>query len=158
MFGALGLQLLQALHRLRQFRFGGGGAQGQFGGALFVGADARFTAVGFDGDVAEPVAIFAGLRFDGIAALGAVGVLGFRLLDGIGQLVNLLAEFVHLGIERCVLPLHLCELAGEHDAQVGAHLVAQAAITLGLAGLAFQRIHLTGDFFEDVVDAVEIQL
>ena len=50
------------------------------------------------------------------------------------------------------------ELAGQHDAQLGAHLVAQARVALGLRGLALQRIHLARDFFEDVVDAGQVQL
>ena len=50
------------------------------------------------------------------------------------------------------------ELAGQHDAQLGAHFVAQLGVALGLRGLALQRIHLARDFFEDVVDAGQVLL
>ena len=63
-----------------------------------------------------------------------------------------------LGVERHAFLVHLGELAGEHDPQLGAHFVAQPGIALGLAGLALERVHLPRDFFEDVVDAVEIGL
>src|SRR3979411_1083090 len=62
-----------------------------------------------------------------------------------------------LGIESHGLLIHLSELAGEHDSKFGAHLVAQPGIALGLAGLAFERVHLPRDFFEDVIHAVEIR-
>ena len=63
-----------------------------------------------------------------------------------------------LGIERHAFLVHLGELAGEHHPQLGAHLVAQPGIALGLAGLAFERVHLPRDFFENVVHAVQIRL
>ena len=50
------------------------------------------------------------------------------------------------------------ELAGQHHAQLGAHLVAQPGVTLGLRRLPLQRIHLPRDFVEDVVDARQVQL
>jgi hypothetical protein len=63
-----------------------------------------------------------------------------------------------LSIEGHAFLVHLSELAGEHDSQLGAHLIAQLGIALGLAGLAFERIHLPRDFFENIVHAVEIGL
>ena len=55
-----------------------------------------------------------------------------------------------------LLEVHLGHAAGEDDAEAGAQLVAECAVTLGLGGLALERGHLPGDFFEDVVDAGEI--
>ncbi len=51
----------------------------------------------------------------------------------------------------------MCELAGQQHAQLGAHLIAQLGITLGLRRLPLQRIHLARDFVEDVVDARQVQ-
>ena len=97
------------------------------------------------------------LGLDRISALRALGMLGFELLHALGLLPNLLAQLIDLRIERHALLIHLRELAGQHDAQLGAHLVAQFGIALGLAGLALQRIHLPRDFFENVVHAVQIR-
>ena len=55
-------------------------------------------------------------------------------------------------------PLQLREFAGQHYAQLGAHFIAQPRITLGFRRLPLQRIHLPRDFFENVVDAIQIQL
>ena len=87
---------------------------------------------------------------------GALRVLGFGLLHALGLLADFLAQLMNLGIERHAFLVHLGELAGEHDPQLGAHFVAQPGIALGLAGLALERVHLPRDFFENVVDAVEI--
>ncbi len=157
MFGALFFERLQAEGRLREFGFGRGHARDEFGGTLFIGANARLAAIGVQGDLAEAISILTGFGFDGIAALRALGMLGLGLLDALGQLANFVAEPLHLAVERHAFRVHDRELAGEDDAQLGAHLVAEAAVALGLAGLAFERIHLAGDFFEDVVDAIEIQ-
>ena len=48
------------------------------------------------------------------------------------------------------------ELAGEHDPQFLAHLIAQLAITLSFRRLTLERVHLPRDFIKDVVDAREI--
>ena len=48
--------------------------------------------------------------------------------------------------------------AGQDEAQLGAHLVAQLGEALGLRGLALQGIHLARDFVEDVVEARQVQL
>src|SRR6266849_4692607 len=61
-----------------------------------------------------------------------------------------------LGVESHAFLIHLSELAGEHDSQLGPHLVAQPGIALGLAGLALERVHLPRYLFENVVHAVEI--
>ena len=85
-----------------------------------------------------------------------LGVLGFRLLYVFGLDANLIAQLMNLRVERSALLIHLIKLAGEDNAQFGAHLVAQLTIALGLAGLAFERVHLARDFLENVVDAVQI--
>ena len=36
------------------------------------------------------------------------------------------------------------------------HLLAQLDVAFGLGGLALQRIHLTGDFFQNVEDAGKV--
>ena len=156
MFGALFFERLEAEIRLREFRFGRGHAPDEFGGTFFIGADASLAALGFQGDLAQAIAILAGFGFDGVAALGALGMLGLGLLHALGEFANFGAKPLHLAIERHALGVHDRELAGEHNPQLGAHFVAQAAVALGLAGLAFERIHLARDFFEDVIDAVEI--
>src|SRR5208282_941921 len=69
-----------------------------------------------------------------------------------------LAQLMDLGIKSHTLLVHLRELAGEHHAQLGAHLVAQPGIALRLAGLALERVHLPRDFFENVVHAIQIRL
>ena len=143
---------------LRQFRFGGCRAHDQFRAALFVGSDARLPAIAFDCDLVEAVAILPRLGLDRVAALRALGVLGFRLLHALGLLADLLAQLMDLGIEGHALLVHLGELAGQHHPQLGAHLVAQSGIALGLAGLALERVHLPRDFFENVVDAVQVRL
>src|SRR6266849_11155027 len=61
-----------------------------------------------------------------------------------------------LGVESHAFLIHLSELAGEHDSQLGPHLVAQPGIALGLAGLALERVHLPRHLFENVVHAVQI--
>ena len=155
---ALGFERGQAVAGLRQLRFGGGGAHQQLGAAFFVVAAAGVGAVDFERDLADAVAVLAQLGFDGVAALRALAVLGFELLHGLGAMLHFLGEGVELGIEFGALLLDCGELAGQHEAQLGAHLLAQPGVALGLRGLALQRIHLARDFVEDVVDAGQIQL
>ena len=104
------------------------------------------------------LAIFVAFALDGIAALGALAVLGFHGLDGLAADAHLLADFGKLCLQRRGLGIELRELAGQDDAQFRAHFVAQLGIALGLAGLALQRIHLPRHFVEDVVDARQVQL
>ena len=63
-----------------------------------------------------------------------------------------------LSIEQRSLGIKLRELADQQHAQLGAHLVAQLGVALGLRGLPLQRVHLASDFVEDVVDAREVLL
>ena len=49
-------------------------------------------------------------------------------------------------------------LAGEHHAQAGIQLGLELAVALGLGCLPLERIHLAGDFLQDVVDARQILL
>src|SRR5450631_639674 len=142
---------------LRQFCFRGCHASDQFRATLFVGAGARLPAIAFDGDQVEPFAILPRLRLDRVAALRALGVLGFRLLHALALLANFLAQLMDLGIESHTFLIHLGELAGEYHPQLGAHLLAQLGIAFGLAGLALKRVHLPRDFFENIVHAVQIR-
>ena len=57
-----------------------------------------------------------------------------------------------------LLGVELAHAAGQDDAQAGAQVVAQQAVTLGLGGLALERVHLARDLVEDVVDAREVDL
>ena len=143
---------------LRQLRFRRGRAHKQFRAAFFVRAYARLAAIAFDRDLVKPVAILSRFGFDRVTALRALGMLRFRLLHAFGLLANFLAQLLKLRIERHAFLVHVRELAGEHDAQLGAHFVAQIGIALGLAGLAFERVHLPRDFFKNVVYAVQIRL
>ena len=61
-------------------------------------------------------------------------------------------------VERCALLLQLGELAGQHQAQFGPHLLAQLGVTLRLRRLALERIHLPRDFLENVIHAGQVQL
>ncbi len=155
---ALGFERGQAMTGLRQFGFGRCGAHQQLGATLFVVAAAGVGAVDFEGDLADAVAVLAQLGFDGVAALGALGVLGFELLHGLGAMLHFFGEGIELRIEFGAFLLDGGELAGQNQAQLGAHFFAQARIALGLGGLALQRIHLARDFVEDVVDAGQVQL
>ena len=115
-------------------------------------------AVDFEGDLADALTVLAQFGVDGIAALRAFGVFAFELLHGLGMLLHLFAEGIELGVEFGALLLDGGELAGQNQAQFGAHFFAQARIALGFGGLALERIHLARDFVEDVVDAGEVQL
>src|SRR5580698_5192073 len=81
---------------LRQFRFGGRRAHDQLRAAFFVSADARLSAIAFDRDLIEVVAILPRLGLDRVTALGALGVLGLRLLHTFRLLVNFLAQLMDL--------------------------------------------------------------
>ena len=61
-------------------------------------------------------------------------------------------------LQRGRFGVELRELAGQHNAQLGAHLVAQAGVAFGLRRLPLQRVHLARDFVENVVDARQIEL
>jgi hypothetical protein len=85
-------------------------------------------------------------------------VLGFHGLDGLTADAHLFGDLSELRLEPRRFGIELSELTGENDAQFRAHLIAQLRVPLGLAGLAFQGIHLPRHFVEDVIDAREIQL
>ena len=103
-------------------------------------------------------AIETATRHNRVSALRALGVVFFRFVHALGLLADFLAQLIDLGIERHAFLAHLGELAGEHNPQLGAHLVAQPGIALGLAGLALERVHLARDLFENVVHAIQIGL
>ena len=128
----------------------------QLGAALFIVAAAGAGAIDFKRDLADAVAVLAKLGFDGVTSLGAVGVLGFEMLHGFGAMLDFLGERVDLRVEFRALLFESGELAGQDEAQLGAHFVAQARIALGFRSLPLQRIHLARDFFENVVDAGEV--
>ena len=50
------------------------------------------------------------------------------------------------------------KLAGQHNPQLGPHFFAQAGVAFSLRSLPLQRIHLSRDFFEDVIDAGQVLL
>jgi len=67
----------QPLLGVSKFRAGGGSARGQFGAALFIGANARFAAIAFDGNLVQAVAILPGFSFDRVSTLRTLGVVFF---------------------------------------------------------------------------------
>ena len=83
------------------------------------------------------------------------GVENFHLA---AALINLRGQGSDLGLERCLLRVHMCNLAGQHYAQPRAQFIAQRAIALGFGGLPLERTHLPGDFLENIVDAGEVLL
>src|SRR5664279_260433 len=143
---------------MHQFSFGRSHAQGQFGAAFLVCAHSGLTAITFDGDLAETIAILSRFALNGVPTLRALRVFSFRLLYALGLNSNFVAELMDLRVESDALLPHLGEFTGEHDAHFRTHLGAQFGITFRLAGLAFEGIHLARDFFEDVVHAVQIRL
>ena len=68
------------------------------------------------------------------------------------------ASDVELRIKFRAFLLDGGELAGQHQAQFGAHFFAQARVALGFGGLALEGIHLPRDFVEDVVDTGQVEL
>jgi hypothetical protein len=80
------------------WRFGlrSGGASVEFGAALFVGAAARGGAIQIERERVELLAIVLAFALDGIAALGALGVLAVHLLYGFALAVNFVGDFVEL--------------------------------------------------------------
>ena len=129
----------------------------EFCAALFVGAATRRGTVQVERQRIQLLAILLTFALDGVAALRALAVLAFHLLHGFGLGVNLFGDLVELLLKRAGLSFQLRELAGQHDAQLVAHLIAQLGVALGLRRLALQRIHLPRDFVEDVVDARQVQ-
>src|SRR5581483_2673906 len=83
--------------------------------------------------------------------------LAFHLLDGFSLKAHVLGDGIQLLIQPSGFLVDLCEFAGQHHAQFGAHFVAQPGIALGFGSLTLERIHLPCDFVEDVVDTREVQ-
>ena len=134
----------------------GGKAGGEFGDAVGVGGGAGGDALEFDGGLVGLGSGFADLLVERVAVADAFGVLGVHGFDGGGLRVDLGGEERDLFRGGGLLGVELGHAAGEDDAEAGAELVAEGAVTLGLGGLALERVHLAGDFFEDVVDAGEV--
>ena len=142
---------------LCQFSFCRGGANHEFRAAFVVMTAACVRTVDFHGELAQPIAILAQLRFDGIAALRRFAMLAFQLLHGFCAMLHVLSEGVELGVELRALLLDCGKLAGQDNAQLGSHLVTQLSEALCLRGLTLQRIHLPRDFVKNIVDSCEVQ-
>ena len=133
-------------------------ANQQLSAAFFVVTTAGVSAVNLKRDLADALAVLAQLGLNGIAALSSLGVFGFELLHRLGALLEFFGESVELGVEFGALLLDGGEFAGQDQAQLGSHFLAQAGITLGFGGLPLQGIHLPRDFVEDVVNASQVKL
>ena len=81
-------QCRQPLLGLRQFGLGCRRARHQFRAALFVVTPLRQSAVRLQLELAQPLAILPHFGLDGVAALGALRVLGLDLLNGFGLLAH----------------------------------------------------------------------
>ena len=143
---------------LRQLCFRRSRTHQQFGAAFFIVAAPRVSAIDFHRDLADPVAVLAQLCLDRIPTLRAIPMFGLELLHLFRAMLHFLGKCVQLRIEFGALLFNRRELAGKYEAQLGAHFVAQARVALGLRRLPLQRIHLPRHFFENVIDAGEIQL
>ncbi len=89
-------------------------------------------AIDLQRDLAQTLAIFSQLSFNGVAALGCFAMLGFQLLHGFGAVLHVFGKRVQLGIEFGALMFNRGELAGQHHTQLRAHLVAQPGIAFCL--------------------------
>ena len=78
---ALSFQSGQPMLCLGQLRFGSGGTHQQFRAAFLVMPALGMGPFGFQLDLVKALAVFADLGLDGIAALGAVSMFGFELLN-----------------------------------------------------------------------------
>ena len=144
---------------LGELVFAGGEALGEVGDAVGVGGGAGGDAFELDGGLVGAGAGVADLLVELVARGDACGVLGVHLLRASAACASICAaRRAIFGGDRGLLGVHLREAAGEDDAELGAELVAESAVALGLGGLALERGHLLGDFFEDVVDAREVLL
>ena len=56
-----------------------------------------------------------------------------------------------------LLDIELGHPTGKNNAEARAKFFAECTVTLRLRGLALERVHLTRNFFEDVVDAGEVE-
>ena len=121
---ALRLQCTQAMTRLCQLCFRRRGPHHQFSAALFVVTAASVSTVDFEGNLADALAVLAQFSVNRVPALRSVGVLGFELLHGFRTLLHLLGESVQLRFQGCTLQFDGGKLAGQHQPQLGAHLLA----------------------------------
>ena len=143
---------------LTQFCVGRSRARHQFRAALFVRTAPRMSAVDLQGNLVQAVAVLPQLSIDRITPLRAFPVLALELLHHFGVLLHFFCKCVQLSINFGALHIQLRELAGQHHAQLGAHLVAQLGIALGFGGLPLQRVHLPRDFLKNVIHAVQVEL
>jgi len=121
-----------------QFRFRCGRSGVEFSTAFFIGATTRRRAVEIKSQRSELFAVLLALTLDAIAAPRALAMLALHLLDGFALLLNFIHKFVQLLLKRACVHIQLGELAGQHNAQLGAHLVTQLGVALGLRRLALQ--------------------
>src|ERR1019366_4581713 len=147
-------------------------AQSQILGVLLVLRDALLDGSAFLHLRGEAPAAPLGLHLALRQLAARFGELAFHFVAG--QLPALVRQFAlrHLVAERLQLAggevqidgrlggiaLQQAVLAAQHNAQTGIELDLELAIALGLGCLAFERIHLPGDFLQDVVDARQILL
>src|SRR6267378_230353 len=84
---------------LEQFRLGRSCAHGQFPAALFIRATAGVSAIDFDCDLIEALAVLPQLCLNGIAALRTFGEFRLELLHAFGLVADILAQLVDSRIE-----------------------------------------------------------
>ena len=77
-------------------------------------AAARAGPVDFHRQVAEAIAILTQLSFNGIPALRALAVLGFKLVHRLGAVLHVFGDGVELGVKFGAFLLDCGELAGQH--------------------------------------------
>ncbi len=152
------LQARQLLGGLRDLGFGSGGARIEFGATLVVGAAAGRPAIKLQIEMVQPFARLPGLAINGGCALRTLAVLGLHLLHGLIARAQILAKGVELGLQPGRMLLQFGEAAGQNQAELAAHFVAQLGKALGFGGLTLQRVHLPRHFVENVVDARQVLL
>src|ERR1700691_1816852 len=124
----LRLQCTESMLRLSQLCFGSSRAHHQLGAAFFVVTALGRRSFALQLYLVETLAVLANLGFDGVSTLGAVGMLCFELLDSLGTVTHFLREGIDSLIKFDALAIELCELAGQHQTQLGAHLVSQLGV------------------------------
>src|SRR5690242_3178962 len=151
--GALQLQFREALANQHRFVLADGRAFQQLGTAFLIVALTRLCPVRLQDERAHALLVLPRFRLNGVAALRALRLLRFQLLDGFALVAHFLGYERHLGFHFLALAVELGELAGQHHTQLGPHLIAQAGVALSLGSLALQRVHLSRNFFEYVIYA-----
>ena len=135
----------------------GGKAAGEFGDTVGVCCGASGDALQFDGGLVSLGIGFANLLVEGVAGANAFAVLGVHRLDGRGLGIDLRGEQGNLFRGGGLLDIELGHPTGKNNAETRTKFFAECTVTLRLGGLALERVHLTRDFVEDVVDAGEIE-